>query len=368
MPYLERIWQGLGTAIFVLSLFVLSLSNGCRPAVVPTPPIRASQPVVLSTKPAVAGSASSPVADDVSVKDPAAERHDEPAAAVKPPVETPDEKVAKVLRDRGARVNIDQRSGKINHIFAGRVSSPGSKVKPEDVVSIGTLSGVSMLYLDGTNIQDADVLKLSGLRGIISFDVSGNDITDKGLSAIKQYPSLDILNISSTKVADETICAVAKTARWRAFWANDSLVTDKGAECLSQIRSLMHVHLAGTHVSNVGLAHLGQLGGLLELNLARTDVNDDGLAHLGRLSRLRELDLSGCAIEGPGLVNLHGLPLQWLKLNDTPLTDVSIAALTGLSKGILVIELRGTKLSPEGLMKIKQAFPDSSIRHEPAMP
>jgi hypothetical protein len=69
-------------------------------------------------------------------------------------------------------------------------------------------------------------------------------------------------------------------------------------------------------------------GEVVGVNLAGTKITDTGLAHLKGLTELHEFDLSGTKVTDTGLVHLKGLAnLERLYLNETKTTDAGVADL-----------------------------------------
>ncbi len=76
--------------------------------------------------------------------------------------------------------------------------------------------------------------------------------------------------------------------------------------------------LAGTLVTDAGLARLGHWRNIRRLDLSRTRVTGSGLACLGRCRELSALDLSGCPLKTEALRPLSGASkLAWLDLSET---------------------------------------------------
>ncbi len=93
-------------------------------------------------------------------------------------------------------------------------------------------------------------------------------------------------------------------------------------------RPLVEVNLAGTQVTDAGLAQLKGLTELRWLNLWNTQVTDAGLDHLKGLNGLQLLNLGNTKVGDAGLKRLEGLTaLDWLGLEQTGVTDAGVAGL-----------------------------------------
>ena len=91
--------------------------------------------------------------------------------------------------------------------------------------------------------------------------------------------------------------------------------------------NLRWLDLAGTAVTDSGLAQLAATPNLTRLHLERTRVTDNGLTHLAALNDLEYLDLYGTEITDSGLEELQKLPkLKQLYLWQTRVTPAASKA------------------------------------------
>ena len=97
------------------------------------------------------------------------------------------------------------------------------------------------------------------------------------------------------------------------------------------------LNLAGSNVSDGGMAVLGQLKNLSRLHLENSTVTDAGLAHIASLERLQYLNVYGTAVTDAGMAHLEGLNhLRKLYLWKT---KVSYDVATALEKKIPGLEV-----------------------------
>ncbi|MGB7159930.1 MAG: c-type cytochrome domain-containing protein, partial [Tepidisphaeraceae bacterium] len=97
------------------------------------------------------------------------------------------------------------------------------------------------------------------------------------------------------------------------------------------------LNIAGTKVTDEGLAALASMPNLQRLRLERTGVTDDGMKHLSKLSKLNYLNLYGTPITDAGLKPLEALPaLQqvylWRTKVDADAAKAFAAAMTDQQK------------------------------------
>lgn len=103
---------------------------------------------------------------------------------------------------------------------------------------------------------------------------------------------------------------VAMEQPWLAI--NASIAKPFGDEQLAQLKPLalniQALNLAGTDVTDAGVATIAQMPNLQRLRLERTKVTDAGMAHIGALEQLTYLNLYGTEISDAGLKPLQSLP------------------------------------------------------------
>jgi len=126
-------------------------------------------------------------------------------------------------------------------------------------------------------------------------------------------PLKDVLP-GANKLASDLSIAVSPLApneNW--LQCNASVAgTNFGDAQLAQLASfgpnLRWLDLAGTRITDAGLASVAAMPNLTRLHLERTSVTDAGLDRLGTLANLEYLDLYGTAVSDAGLAKLQKLP------------------------------------------------------------
>lgn len=147
--------------------------------------------------------------------------------------------------------------------------------------------------------------------------------------------------------------------------AIDAIVaTGAVAGPLSQDNALLQVgfHLLGDSVTDETLKVLEPVKEQVTwLNLAGTAITDDGLAQIAALPNLTRLHLEKTAIGDAGLDHLAGLQqLEYLNLYATKVTDAGVDKLTGLS-GLHKLYLWQSEVTDAGADKLRAAIPEIDI-------
>lgn len=159
---------------------------------------------------------------------------------------------------------------------------------------------------DLTVLKQLPNLRSLNLRGI---NEHGGHITDNGLSILRGMRNLRRLNLSANRQ-----------------------LTDAELNHVQFLTRLESLDLAGTGVTDDGLATLIGLQRLKTLNLTSTRITNDGLVNLRKLSRLKTLSLSGFrkGLSQDGLTHLQGSSIEQLKGIDVKRDGLSLAG--GLTK------------------------------------
>jgi uncharacterized membrane protein len=117
--------------------------------------------------------------------------------------------------------------------------------------------------------------------------------------------------------------------------------TEIGDAQLTQLASVSDqvtwLNIAGTKVTDGGLAEVGKLKNLTSLHLEKTGVTDAGLGQLKTLGNLEYLNLYGTQVSDAGLENLKGLPrLKKLYLWNSKATQAGADGLKAANPALLV--------------------------------
>ncbi len=116
------------------------------------------------------------------------------------------------------------------------------------------------------------------------------------------------------------------------------------------------VFLSGTKVSDSELRHLPWMGRVEVVWLCDANISDEGLQYFEQISELRALFIDNTRITDAGVAKLQALPLRWLSLNGTAVSDASVPNLARLTK-LERLEVKGAKLTEAGLSRLTAALP-----------
>ena len=149
------------------------------------------------------------------------------------------------------------------------------------------------------------------------------------------------------------------------FPMHDCVATDHDLLPLKMFTRLRFLNLAGTRVTDKGMAYVGELRELQGLSLLCTNVGDKGIAHLRGLLNLRDLDISQTKVTSSGLTHLKDLPhLEAISLESTAVDDDGfqmLAKCRRLKEVTLNWRFRSPQLTRAGVARFKRAMPDCEV-------
>ena len=115
-------------------------------------------------------------------------------------------------------------------------------------------------------------------------------------------------------------------------------------------------------LNDESLVFIGKIKGLKSLNLGDAQVTSAGLQSIAGLKSLETLDLGWTKDVGDAAIPiLARLPsLKVLGLGGTKVTDRGIAGLEAC-KGLTTVRLAKTKVTPQGIERLKKALPGCTV-------
>jgi Leucine Rich Repeat (LRR) protein len=249
---------------------------------------------------------------------------------------------------------------------------------PVDDASAAALLGapeLRILRLDAAPISDAALAVEPGPR-LVELYLSHTTVGDRGLELLDRLPHLAALGLGHTRIGEPTLERIARLgelhtlvlskvpatpealARLGALhllervYLDSTQADDRVVAALATSRDTLRVlHLAGSQVSDDGVAALRALGELHELTVGDTRMHT-AIADLSAWSRLRTLSLVGLELADAALPLLAARPsLVVLDVSATDIRDPSpLAALPRLR----TLGVAQTRLSPAGVAALKR--------------
>jgi hypothetical protein len=250
------------------------------------------------------------------------------------------------------------------------------------------------LRLAAANLSPKGLNALRGQRSLKWVDLHGNPLLGDDLAVMRDLLELQTLGLQGAGVSDKGLEQVAMDKAETLIelvLQENPRITDRGIPLLNKFKKLSSLNLAGTSVSNVGIAQLKPMLPQLE-NLAlhaAPGITDDALAHLRAAKRLRNLNLWGTFVTDAGLAHLTDckalvaldlganrlitdfalehlakLPsLERLEVRQTQLTDAAVGRLAQITR-LKHLDIRDARITETGYKQLKEALPNCQIHWE----
>jgi tRNA_anti-like/Leucine Rich repeat len=218
------------------------------------------------------------------------------------------------------------------------------RLKKEEPRVVAALRKLNVIVREG--VEGVDV-KLA-----CEHVTAGGEIRADVLALLTKVAPIGVLSLAGTPLSDVGVARLKELPTVESILLSGTRVGDAGLvhlKDLPYLNSLTGLELGGARVTDEGLAQLAGLTALRKLDLNNSKIGDAGLAHLKELKRLEMLQLAGTPVTGKGLAHLKGLTwLSRLDLSESELADAGLAHLQGLPN-LTVVQLRDTRVGDAGM-------------------
>lgn len=219
---------------------------------------------------------------------------------------------------------------RLQHIEAARLPW-GDGLLPERIEAATRFRDLNIAYLDYSQLPSLppEIGKLANLKKLI--------LNENRLTTVPP----EIGNLKNLEVL--------------SLWGNQ--LTSLPPE-IGQLSNLWHLHLGGNQLSTLP-KEIGALKSLVYISINDNDL-DSIPTTIGQLSNLESLHLNrnNIATLPVELGNLKHLTNLFLE--DNPITDDSVPLLSRLTS-LIRLNVLGTKLTKDGVLRLQKALPNCSI-------
>ena len=222
--------------------------------------------------------------------------------------------------------------GKLEHKIEGGVVTEFRIVTDQvtDIAPIRVFNALRVLGCGGTwtnkaNGQLADLTPLKGmnLADLTRLDLMDTKVTDAEMVCFKECKNLTALLLYRTQVGDAGLVHFQDCKDLTVLRLDATQVSDAGLAHLKGCKALTEVFLGYTKVSDAGLANFKDCTNLSHLFLNDTQVSDAGLSHFKDCKNLTAVAINNTRVGDAGLAYLKGMPLRFLYLYNTAITDLT---------------------------------------------
>ncbi len=171
---------------------------------------------------------------------------------------------------------------------------PGDRLKPFD--------RVAWVSCDGPNYVDEQLAALEELGDVVVIHIQSKALRADAFHYLARLHSLRHLNVAN--ITDEGANYLRGLRQLRTLNVSFSEMTDRGVACLSKLFELETLYFQFCRISDAGLAHLAELHQLRGLLLVNTDISDASVPVLVEFKKLRYLDVRGTRMTPNGAARL----------------------------------------------------------------
>lgn len=242
-----------------------------------------------------------------------------------------------------------------------------TKVTDAGMADLAKASRLKMLALTNTDISDAGLLPLAGLQQLNSLTISGTRVTAEGVALLqKAIPSCRITTTFGLGVTPDDELLFSPGDKTTASEINArlkerSIDGEVGTDATRPGNPMVSLRLFRCHLSDrVVLALIEQMPDLEMLNLRHALVGDDFVKGLEALP-IKYLSLQETRITNDALPYLSQLAkLDDLILSETKITDEGLSSLERLDQ-VTSMMLDHTRVTASGVRRLKQSLPKCRI-------
>jgi len=173
-----------------------------------------------------------------------------------------------------------------------RLSVRGTKITDTTLQHLSGVTSLESLDAGYAQITDVGLELLTPLTNLRELAIGGNKLTDVGLQSLRQLPGLIYLDLSGAERTDSGLWSVS--------------LTEPGLDAIATLKNLRHLRLNGTLVSSRGMERLAGLTKIEWLDLEGCQrIGDDVAPLLASFRTLRRVDLAGTQVTDKGIAALQ---------------------------------------------------------------
>jgi hypothetical protein len=247
------------------------------------------------------------------------------------------------------------------------IKNGSDSLDDDDLAAVESLPAIQLLMLDSPSITDAGLVHLESAIHLKYLSFCNTSVTGSGFSRLQHLTQLQSLSFYGSPVSDEYLAQLQAFPLLQGLSLGKTKITDAGLRHLSAMPGLVSLVLEETSITGSGLNELSSLRQLQYLYLSKTNITDAGLSHLSAMPKLFELWLEGTNITDSGLKEFSSCrQLRKLYLSGTNITDAGVKYLKELPLEFL--DISGTKITQKGFEELGAALPNAYIGFLPATP
>jgi serine/threonine protein kinase len=178
------------------------------------------------------------------------------------------------------------------------------------------------LYLNKTQVTDIGLNYVALILPLQELNLESTAI--KNLAPLQKLRYLQDLNVGTTGVNDESLRSIVRLPLHKLVVTNDD-ISDNGVKTIAQIKTIEHLDLAGTNITDNAASILATMPNLKVWNLDRTKIGDAFAEHMST-QQPQYLGLNGTQLTNKGLRTLASRLQNWqgISFGDSAANDESV--------------------------------------------
>jgi len=182
------------------------------------------------------------------------------------------------------------------------VSISNTPLSKRTTGAIARNASVDTVSLRACELSADAIEALAGLKNLRGLDLEGVALDKEAMLRVAKFRCLEKLSLRSSGVDDAVIRSLTNP-RLRMLWVSGKRVTNEAVKTFMNMRELKNLDLACTAVDDAGVSLLARHLSLTHLGLSGTDVTDESVRALTD-ARVPSIDLYGTRLSTEGLVKL----------------------------------------------------------------
>jgi Leucine-rich repeat (LRR) protein len=250
-----------------------------------------------------------------------------------------------------------------NHPGLKRLPSiTGRGVTNHTLAAIGTCQKLEYVSIESSSITDEGPVHLAGLHRLEHLALNHNPVTGRGFGPLARLPRLSVLRLAGCPVNDEGLVAIGKLQHLESLNLAATKIDGSGLAHLAALPKLRTLWL--NHTPIVDGDGFAELDAVESLELAgQAKLRPGTLKNVAKMKSLEHLFLGNSKVTDDLLPELSGAQhLRELNLNQTPISDAGLIHLDSLT-GLCELWLQQTSVSEAGARRLSQALPRTKINY-----
>ena len=237
--------------------------------------------------------------------------------------------------------------------------APVEPPKPDAKVVIEAFQRKSPFDVTDDDLEALAQLDEEGRKEIKTLNLMGSKISLKGVNTFAKFDNLESLSLSSTPLKNDALQRLKEMheeghlSLLTTLELNRMGIDDAGLELLTKLGQIKHLNLGSTSISDAGLELCRFMPELESLDVSETSINGFGFKWLKGHLGFKKLIAHHCQLQDRWLVNLKGLPIEYLHIGQSGVSDVGLAQHIKTIKELKYLNLGFNRLSDQGISALK---------------